>query len=186
MVRALVILSCLIPAPAFAEALTFLAIASGPEGKQSQYEQFLKDVAPVWQRHGMSVVMRVTPLDPWPKRFDDIALLKVTSRDGFQAYLADPDYRAIADQRLKAVDRLVILEGPLGVLPASRPVGTQLSLVLQRDCRADVPAARVDLVGHVKGPRDQLFEEVGCIRFLTSDDAITGDVLDGFAVEVID
>ena len=181
MLRQLIlVLIILFPAQAVAEALTFVAIATGKSSNQSAYEQFLHDVQPVWARHGMRLVLRAAVEHGDATIFADIALIEAKSRAGFRAYLSDPTYRALAPARLAAVDTLVVLEGRHEVLPPKLSEGTTLNILFQRECASETPGARVSLVGQVKGPVDPLYRKTGCVRFLAADDAPATGVLAGF------
>ena len=90
---------------AFAEPTHFVALAWVPAEKQRQYESFITKVAPLWERHGMTLLARHRTIDvlgsdtqaPIP---GEIAMLQIDSMDRFRAYLDDPDYKMLSSQRL--------------------------------------------------------------------------------------
>lgn len=182
MLRAIIFtLALSLPKPAFADALTFVAIATGKTEKQAAYEKFLSNVQPIWKRHGMRLVIRASIDERTNTGFTDIALIEAGSRESFKAYLSDPNYQALAPTRLEAVDTLVVLEGPRAILPPKPAKGTALNILFQRECEAKTPGARVSLVGRVKGSAHPLYFKTGCVRFLTADDAPATGVLAGFS-----
>ncbi len=166
--------------PAQAERLTFVALAGVTD--KAGYQAFLEQVTPIWERHGMRVVMAADV--EGSDTFDHATLLDVDSRAGFRAYLADKDYKAIAPLRLGSVAHLTILEGPHALLPPRLADGTAISLLFQTDCEAEEPGARVSLVGPVKGDAAPYLARTGCVRFVTADDTPTGTVVAGFAATV--
>ncbi|MGI9354495.1 MAG: hypothetical protein ACR2PF_04955 [Rhizobiaceae bacterium] len=91
----------------------FVALAGIKQGKEAQFDAFIKAVTPIWKRHGMTVVARARPVTPFLYRQGpvDLTVLKVESRTGFYAYMRDPDYRALQPQRLDAVDLLGVFDG---------------------------------------------------------------------------
>lgn len=113
-----VLFSAIALIPARAEPIYFISVAEISPDKHAQYDRFVEDVTPIWRRHGMSVIARLRTVDALGFSGHDlapteIAVLRGETRAGFNAYIADPDYRAISSSRLDAVTRLIILEAKL-------------------------------------------------------------------------
>lgn len=105
-------------APARAEPIYFISLAEVSPERQTQYDRFVENVTPIWRRHGMEVVARLRTVDALGFSGHDlapteIAVLRGETRARFNAYISDPDYRAISRERLDAVSRLTILEANL-------------------------------------------------------------------------
>ena len=111
--------------PARAESLYFISLAHIAEGKEAQYSEFTDKIGPVWKRHGITVLLRthvlsalISPEDSLT--LDEISVLRINDREGFNAYLADPAYKRLNQTRLDALDRMVVLEAT-EVTSASAP-----------------------------------------------------------------
>ena len=165
-------------APACAEPLTFLALASVRD--EVRYERFVEAVEPIWRRHGMRVIARMALEDA---DYHDAIFIAVDSREGFNAYIADPDYKAIAKDRIEAVDALVILEGPSSSLNVPGP-DALVSVVFMPDCAGVQSGMEVSLVAPVKGGVSEPVENAGCVGILSADDAVFGPVTTGFSARV--
>lgn len=134
----------------------FIALAQIAPGGAASYNRFLKRVDPIWKRHGMTVVSRFSGSGALGAQDGtcpyDVAVLHVRSRAGFNAYLRDPDYRAIRAMRLNALDMLLIFDG---VSNASFPSTEPAALSFYRQTTVDPSASgfrmSVQTVGPVKG-----------------------------------
>ena len=97
------------PAALAAEPLYFVSLAKIKPGAQQRYEGFLVEVAPIWKRNNMDVLLRLA-VDPKKRArineldIDEIAVLKVLSRADFRNYINDSGYRKISADRLSSVD----------------------------------------------------------------------------------
>lgn len=152
----------------------FIAVGKTDPARAASYETFLAKVKPVWNRHGMHVVLRVkarylmnakAELTP-----DDITVLRYESRAQFNAYLADPDYQAIKQLRLNALPHLAIMEAQDvrrdGLAYLAKTPMALVSFDLQKPV-ADSPAFTlgVDLIGPVQGQMAAAWKGVTHVRF---------------------
>ncbi|MEM9733406.1 MAG: DUF1330 domain-containing protein [Pseudomonadota bacterium] len=138
----------------------FIAIGVLNDERGGDYETFLRKVQPVWERHGMSIVLRVktrfvlhTKGDPVP---DDITVLRYENRAGFTAYLSDPEYQSIKALRENALDYLTIMEAQavkMDGLPQLAKTPMALVRLDKERVAGDDPALvlMADLVVNVKG-----------------------------------
>lgn len=123
-VRIILILAALLSglcaaATAQAQNLHFISVAWIPPEKQEQYDSFSQSVAPIWARHGMKALLRAKVVgalagDQQGQEVDlpsEVAVLSVASRQDFENYIADPEYRAIRTQRTESVRQMIVLEG---------------------------------------------------------------------------
>ena len=102
--------------PAFGQNLYFVSVAWVSPERQIQYNDFMRQVVPIWERHGMKVLVRGrvlgalvdTAATPLPT---EIALLQIESRQQFNNYIADPDYRKIREIRTEPLESMIVLEG---------------------------------------------------------------------------
>lgn len=148
--------------PARSAEVYFVALAEiHPQG-QAQYDEFLSKVAPIWQRHGMSLVRRYQTVeaiadDTNTRPPDEIALIAVASRKQFQNYLRDEDYLAIKQLRIEATSRFTVIEADLRDSAFLAYLGQNPMACLKFQSRVTTAHAGqsvfdVTLVGNVKGP----------------------------------
>jgi len=159
--------------------LYFLAMGLIKADKVQSFDKFLKQVTPIWQRHGMRPLFRGRPIDlHGPKAFlesrssafNDITLLKAASRQQFQNYLQDPYYRAVRELRLDASESFVVLEG-MAESNAGEGFLSKTPLVaikLRSDSESAVDTnltLTIDLAGQIKGPVPDYLETIKTVDF---------------------
>ena len=146
-----------------AQGLHFISVAWIPAEKQAKYDAFSRQVMPIWQRHGMTPLLRAKVIGALAavegtKLPTEIAILRVASRQDFENYIADPDYRAIRKLRTDAVEQMIVLEGT-PVLTTDNPIlATAPQFVMTFDLNDEADGAsnlvfdmQVTLAGSIKG-----------------------------------
>ncbi|MCJ8310196.1 MAG: DUF1330 domain-containing protein [Rhizobiaceae bacterium] len=152
-----------------AQGLHFISVAWIPAEKQAQYDAFSRQVIPIWQRHGMTPLLRAKVIgalaaEEGTKLPTEIAILRVASRQDFENYIADPDYRAIRKLRTDAVEQMIVLEGTPALTTDNPILATAPQFAMTFDLNEEADGTSnlvfdmpVTLVGSIKGEASLLF-----------------------------
>lgn len=160
----------------FAEPSHFVALSWVTPDKQAQYEGLIKAVAPIWKRHGLTVLTRSRTIDvlggdPNWAIPSEVTLLRVESMAGFQAYLDDPEYKKIRKTRLDAVDAMIVLEGQARGEDRSQFIASAplTAFLFDGETGDDSPPhlqLSMTASGSIKGAVDTLFDGVKTVRIV--------------------
>ena len=149
-----------------AQSLHFISVAWIPPENQEKYDSFSQAVTPIWTRHGMKALLRAKVVgalagdqpDLIADLPSEVAVLQVASRQDFENYIADPEYRAIRSQRTEAVRQMIVLEGTPeeGAITPIFETAPQFAMTFaesQPTAEAAKPAFKIqiELAGSIKG-----------------------------------
>ncbi len=156
--------------PVRAEAVYFVSLAWIKAEQQQFYARFHQAVQPIWARHNMQVLTRTTVVDilAGPDTLippHEIAVLRVPSLEVFQAYISDPDYQTIKQERLQAVDQMFVLEGKTTRDPNWQYIQSapQFAIILgEGEELSPLPLIEIDIsqVGAIKGTPLQPYSDI--------------------------